>query len=271
MSGMEAVARPGALAAADLAGPARVIDRLLGGKDNYAADRALAAALLAVLPELEAGVRESRAFLGRAVGELAERGIRQFVVIGCGLPGTADVHETAARHAPGVRVVYADDDPLVLAHARALLARDGGVAAVRYDLRERDAPAVALSGGGLVDWSRPVAVLLGSALHFVADADRPHEAVARLREAMAPGSALVIAHLTGDFAQERVVKAARLHNARCTAPLVPRTHDAIASFFGELEMLPPGLAPLLPWRRVTGARRAPGTPVMYAGIGLVPA
>ncbi|MFC5748971.1 SAM-dependent methyltransferase [Actinomadura rugatobispora] len=262
------VVRVGELGPRIVASPARVTDVLLGGKDNYAADRDLAAALLAVLPQLDAGARESRAFLRRTVGTLAERGMRQFLDIGCGLPGAGNVHEAAVRHDPGVRVVYADNDPLVLAHARALLARDGGVAAVQYDLRDPGGPVGPLGGPGLIDWDRPVAVLLGSVLQFLDTADGPYEAVARLREAMAPGSALVISHLTGDFAPDEVAEAARIYAADCTAPLVPRSHAEIAPFFGELEPVAPGLAPLAPWRRNGGRARAPSPAVMYAGVGV---
>jgi hypothetical protein len=269
MNRVAAVARMGEPGPRTVASPARVTDVLLGGKDNYAADRELAAALLAVLPDLEDGARESRAFLRRTVGALAGGGMRQFLDIGCGLPGADNVHETAARHAPGVRVVYADHDPLVLAHARALLARDGGVAAVRYDLRDPGGPVGPLGGPGLIDWDRPVAVLLGSVLHFLTAADRPYEAVARLREAMAPGSALVITHVTGDFAPEGVAEAARIYTAGCSVPLVPRSRAEIAAFFGELEAAAPGLAPLSPWRR-GGRERPPGPALVYAGVGVRP-
>ncbi|MFI0351838.1 SAM-dependent methyltransferase [Actinomadura sp. 9N407] len=249
------------------ASPARVSDYLLGGKDNYAADRDLVDELLRVLPHLDTAAREGRAFLYRAVGTLARRGIRQFLDIGCGLPGGENVHRIASGQDPGCRVVYVDHDPIVLAHARALLAACGDVAAVHADLRDPAGLLAGVDACGLIDRDRPVAVLLTSVLHFLTAADRPYEAVAELRAALAPGSALVISHATADFAPETLAEAARIYSAGCSAPLVLRDRAGIMPFFGDLTPAGPGLAPLSLWRPNGGAW-PPGPSLMYAGIGL---
>ncbi|WP_067467582.1 SAM-dependent methyltransferase [Actinomadura macra] len=250
-----------------IASPARVNDHLLGGKDNYAADRELAGALLAVLPPLRAAVRADRAFVRRAVGVLAGRGIRQFLDIGCGLPTAENVHQTAARHAPGVRVVYVDHDPVVIAHARALLADDGDIGVVRADLRK---PCELLDDAfscGLLDRDEPVGMIVTSALHHLPDADGPHAVAAELRTALTPGGALVLSHLTADFAPVATLEAARLYTAGCTAPLVPRGKEEIAAFFGDLELLLPGLVPTAQWRPDAPFEHV-GRALMYAGLAI---
>ncbi|QXJ26160.1 SAM-dependent methyltransferase [Actinomadura graeca] len=250
-----------------IASPARVNDHLLGGKDNYAADRELAGALLAVLPRLGAAVRADRAFVRRAVGVLAARGIRQFLDVGCGLPTTENVHQTAARHATGARVVYVDNDPVVIAHARARLADDGDIGVVRADLRK---PCELLDDAfscGLLDRDEPVGMIVASSLHHLPDADGPHAVAAELRGALTPGGALVLSHLSADFAPAATLEAARLYTAGCESPLVPRGRDEIAAFFGDLEPLPPGLVPTGRWRPDGPAGRA-GRDLMYAGLAI---
>jgi SAM-dependent methyltransferase len=251
------------------ASPARVTNYLLGGKDNYAVDRDLVEDLLRAVPLLETTAVESRAFLYRTIGTLVRRGVRQFLDIGCGLPGSSNVHQIAAGHDPGCRVVYVDHDPIVLAHARALLAAQGDVAAVHADLRD---PAKLLAGVdacGLIDRDQPVAVLLTSVLHFLTRADRAYEAVAELRAALVPGSALVITHATADFDPEAAAEAARIYRAGCSSPLVPRGRTGILPFFGDFTPADPGLAPLSAWRPKVGTW-PPGPALMYAGLGLLP-
>jgi SAM-dependent methyltransferase len=256
-----------------IASPARVTNCLLGGKDNYAADRDLVEDLLRVVPHLETAARESRAFLHRTVDTLARRGMRQFLDLGCGLPGGANVHQIAAGHDPGARTVYVDHDPIVLAHARALLAAGGGVAAVQADLREPAGLLAGVDACGLIAWDRPVAVLLTSVLHYLTEGDRPYEAVAELRAALGPGSALAISHATADFAPEEAAEAARIYSAGCSSPLVLRTRDEIMPFFGGFTLAGPELAPLSLWHTVCpdgpdGGVWPAGPSLMYAGIGL---
>ncbi|MFC6879009.1 MULTISPECIES: SAM-dependent methyltransferase [Actinomadura] len=261
MNGLQPDTDAGPGCAPDLgpASPARVYDYLLGGKDNYAADRVLVDDLLRLQPHLVDAARENRAFVRRAVRDLAGLGIGQFLDIGCGLPTPRNVHQIAARHAPGARVAYVDNDPIVLAHARALLTHDGGVRVVQADLRKPD-ELLGLARDGL-DLSAPVAVLLASVLHLLADAEDPHGAVAELRGALAPGSALVVSHLATGFSSA----AAALYTERCTAPLVPRERHDIARFFGGLRLADPGLVPTTRWRP-DGPARPDEHALMYAGV-----
>ena len=171
---------------------ARVYDCFLGGKDNFAVDRELAQKILEVLPDTADVCRDNRDFLQRAVRFLAgEAGIRQFLDIGSGLPTMGNVHEVAQEAAPGVRVAYVDYDPVVLSHARALLAKGKDVVVAEGDLRSPEAILADERVRQLIDFSQPVAVLLVAMLHFVTDADRPYDAVRTLVDALAPGSYLV--------------------------------------------------------------------------------
>ncbi|HEX2312647.1 MAG TPA: SAM-dependent methyltransferase, partial [Thermomonospora sp.] len=182
--------------------PARVYDHLLGGKDNYEADRVLAERMLAAQPRLAVAARENRAFVARAVRRLAAAGFDQFLDIGCGLPTHDNVHQIAARRTPGARVLYLDNDPIVLAHGRALLSEGGNVAVAGADLRDPRRLLECVAATRLLDLRRPVAVLMTAVLHFLADADGPFEAVAEIRRALPHGSALVISHLASDVAAE---------------------------------------------------------------------
>ncbi|REE97725.1 SAM-dependent methyltransferase [Thermomonospora umbrina] len=249
-----------------LPSPARVYDHLLGGKDNYEADRALAERMLAVQPRLAHAARENRAFVERAVRRLAEAGHDQFVDIGCGLPTLDNVHQIAARRRPGARVLYLDNDPIVLAHGRALLTEGGDVGVAGADLREPRRILDVMDASRLLDLSRPVVVLMTAVLHFLTDADGPYEAVAEIRRALPAGSALVISHLASDVAAQATAEAARLFGDECPVPLVPRPRDEVAAFFGELTPVSPGLVFTGQWcPSVVG--RSPERTLMYAGIG----
>ena len=195
-----------------IASPARVNNHLLGGKDNYAADRELADALLAVLPRLRAAVHADRAFVHRAVGVLVGRGIRQFLDIGCGLPTSENVHQTAARHTTGARVVYVDHDPVVIAHARALLADDGDIGVVRADLRKPSELLDDAFSQGFLDRDEPVGMIVTSALHHLPDADGPLLALAGFHELGGP---------------EALVRGARIAGHRCP-PSFPGSFDEAA-------------------------------------------
>ncbi|WP_240810283.1 SAM-dependent methyltransferase [Actinomadura sp. WMMA1423] len=242
-------------------GPARVQDYLLGGKDNYAADRDLAQRILRVVPQAAGAARAARSFLGAAMALLAGRGVRQFVDLGCGLPRTDNVHQMAARRTGGTRVVYVDHDPLVIAHARALLIDGGNVAALRADIRDPDAIMGSPEVRRLIDPAEPVALVFSGVLHFVPGAE---EIVAGLAAATAPGSALVVSHATGDFAPEAVAEAARLYREAASLPVRPRGGAEIARLLGPFRPLPPGVTPLVP----VGPGRPPGEPVMYGAVGV---
>ncbi|MFD0905590.1 SAM-dependent methyltransferase [Actinomadura sediminis] len=245
-------------------GLARVQDRLLGGKDNYAADRDLADRLLDALPGAAAAAREGRAFVARAVRTLAARGVRQFLDLGCGLPTGDDLHRLAARHVRGPRVVYVDDDPLVIAHARARLAADG-VAALRADLRDPAAIPASAEVRRLIDPAEPVALVFSSVLHFLPD---PHGPVAALAATAAPGSALVVAHATGDFAPAAMAEAARLYRD-AGVPLHPRGAADVEQLLGPFTPLAPGVAPAAAWRPDRPSVPA-GPPLLYAAVGILP-
>lgn len=255
--------RPSVAAVQAAPSPARVYDHLLGGKDHYENDRALAERMLRLQPRLIQAARQNRRFVARAVRSLARAGYAQFLDIGCGLPTADDVHRIAVRERPGVRMVCVDNDPIVLAHARALLAGERNVAVIGADLR--DPGRLLQRAGALLDLQRPVAVLLTCVLHFVPDADRPHEAVARLRRGLPDDSALVITHLTADADGAATTAAARLFGAECPCPLVPRTREEIAAFFGDLPPVEPGLVFTAQWRPAHPPR-APEHALMYAGV-----
>jgi S-adenosyl methyltransferase len=228
---------------------ARIYDFILGGKDNFDADRAAAAQILAVIPGGSGPARMNRAFLGRVVHFLvAERGIRQFLDLGSGLPTAANVHEIAQAADPDARVVYVDSDPVVVLHAQALLEdRAQGVAAVRGDLRDPAAITGNPAVRELIDFSQPIAVLMFAVLHFVADADNPGALVAGFRDAMAPGSALALSHITAENVDEEAATAGRAVYQSASAPIVPRSRAQIEGFFDGLHLLPPGVTGISHW------------------------
>jgi hypothetical protein len=236
----------------NVAHPARVYDYWLGGKDNFPADRALAELMIQAIPNMRAMAAANRAFLGRAVRYLVEQaGVRQFLDIGTGIPTSPNVHEVAQAVAPDARVVYVDNDPIVLAHARALLtSQDAGETAfVLADLRQPksilDHPTLAAT----LDLSQPVALLLVAVLMYFRDTDSPNpfEMVATLLEPMPSGSYLAVTHPTPDFNAEETAQAvAAAEQAGVT--LVPRSRAEIEGFFSDLEVVDPGVVPVLSWR-----------------------
>ncbi|GAA4099117.1 SAM-dependent methyltransferase [Actinomadura miaoliensis] len=229
--------------------PARMYDYYLGGKDNFEADRKAADEVLRVLPEARLMALENRAFLGRTVRFLAAAGIRQFLDIGTGLPTQGNTNEVAHEVAPDARIVYVDNDPMVLVHARALLAdRDEGpTVVVEGDVRDPDAILGHPDVRAIIDFDQPVAVLLVAILHFVRDSEDPAGIVERFKRAMAPGSHLVISHGTQDFDPERSAEAVRPYDS-ATAPFVTRSGAEIERFFDGLEMVDPGMVRLPLWR-----------------------
>jgi hypothetical protein len=247
---------------------ARIYDYLLGGKDNFAADREAAERLIAVIPDVAAIARDNRSFLGRAVRYLARNeGIRQFLDLGGGLPTAANVHELAQGVAPDVRVVYVDNDPVVASHGRALLAARDSVAMAFADLCEPASVMEHPQVRGLIDWAQPVAVLCTSTLHFVSDDARPHAVIAGYRDRMAPGSHLVITHGTKekDAAAERDAAADVYREASSRLHL--RTLPDVRRLFDGFELVDPGLVWITEWRSEPGTAPVGRPQSMRGGVG----
>jgi hypothetical protein len=248
---------------------ARVYNVWLGGKDGLAADRAAAEQVARRRPQVVAGARANRAFLARVVRYLArQRGISQFVDIGCGLPAPASTHEVAQAAVPKARVVYVDSDPLVLSHARALLASspEGACDYVHADLR--DPEAIVREAARTLDFADPVAVLLLSVLHFIPDSEDPAGIVAALASGLAPGSFIAVSHLTADFAPEQVSSGVAAYNTLVPAGITARSHAGVTALLGRLSLVAPGVVPVAEWRPDTG--RWSGQPAdLYAGLATV--
>jgi hypothetical protein len=246
---------------------ARVWNYWVGGKDHFAADRAAGEQILQAMPTLQAIARLSRQFLADAVHDLAaERGVRQFLDIGTGLPTADNTHEVAQRAAPGARIVYADYDPVVLTHARSLLTStpEGKTDYIQADVRD---PDVILSAARrTLDFSEPVAVILIFVMHFVPDAEHPHDVVRRLMEPLPHGSYLVMAHAASDIAADFMAAGADAYNDRVTAQITPRDRAAVSRFFDGLEMTGPGVVPLAEWSGTSGDQGLQA----YCGVGRKP-
>jgi SAM-dependent methyltransferase len=253
-----------------VAHPARVYDYWLGGKDNFAADREAAERVLAVTPGLRQRVQANRAFLARAVRYLAtEAGIRQFLDIGTGIPSGNNTHEVAQEAAPEARVVYVDNDPIVLVHARALLvsAPEGATQYVEGDLRESG--PILEAAARTIDFDRPVALLLIGILHLIQDSERPYEIVSDLVAALAPGSYLAISHPARDILPGQE-EAQRRYNERVSTPQTLRTEPEVARFFDGLELVPPGVVYVHAWRPDPGDPVPEGGVSAYGGVARKP-
>ena len=235
-----------------VASSARIYDYWLGGKDNYAADREAAEQAIAANPGIVADVRANRAFLARAVRYLAaEHGIRQFLDIGTGLPTASNTHQVAQAAAPESRIVYVDNDPIVLLHARALLTStsEGATAYIDADLRDTD--EIMAAAARTLDFSQPVAVMLLIVLHMIPDDDDPYGIVARLMGPLAPGSHLVISHPANDVRPAAMAEMAKRVNARLgPARGTMRDRAAITRFFDGMELAEPGVVQPQRWRPV---------------------
>ncbi|MDI2127838.1 SAM-dependent methyltransferase [Yinghuangia seranimata] len=228
--------------------PARMYNYYLGGKDNFAADREAAEQVIAAAPSARPSARGNRLFLRRAVRYLARRGVRQFLDVGTGIPTVGNTHEAAQELAPDARVVYADNDPIVLVHARALLrgTPEGRTSYVEADVRKPGTILAHPQVRGVIDFGKPVAVLLVALLHFVRDEEDPAALVAELRDALVPGSYLVLTHTSADFDAERARGGAQIYN-RATAPAVLRERAEILHLFDGFDLVEPGLVPLPEW------------------------
>jgi len=234
---------------------ARIYNYLLGGKDNYASDRAAADAALEVWPGAAAAARAGRAFLGRVVRYLAaEAGIRQFLDIGTGIPTAGNTHEVAQAIAPESRVVYVDYDPVVLAHARALLDSHEAGATEYIEADLRDTGTILTRAAGLLDFSKPVAVSLLAILHVIPDADDPHAIVAKLTDTLAPGSYLALSHWASDLlGQEKQQGIRDSWNGRVQQQMTWRSREQVERFFSGMDLVEPGLVPVEEWRPAPGA------------------
>ncbi len=228
--------------------PARMYDAYLGGKDNYAADREAVRQVLRVAPELRDTARANRAFLQRAVRFLVgEAGIRQILDIGTGIPTAGNVHQVAGEIAPETRVVYVDNDPIVHVHANALLTGRGTTRIVLADLREPEKILRHPKVGELIDFTEPVGLLLVAIVHFLTDEENPARVLAALRDALPPGSYLVLSHATADFRTEAARQAAAVYD-QATSTITLRGHAEIEALFDGWDLVEPGLVQLPLWR-----------------------
>ena len=232
-----------------VAHPARIYDYWLGGKDNFAADREAGELVIAARPGLRESVRANRAFLGRVVQLLAgELGITQFLDIGTGIPSANNTHEVAQRVAPDARIVYTDNDPIVLAHARALLTSNELGATAYLDMDLRDTDKLLARAAETLDFTQPVAVMLLGVLHLISDDEGPWGIVARIVDAVPSGSYLVITHPASDLLPETQGEASRRYNQNVATHQTLRSYDQVARFFDGLEVLEPGLVQWHLWR-----------------------
>jgi O-methyltransferase involved in polyketide biosynthesis len=252
---------------------ARVWNYLLGGKDNYAVDREIADRYQRIFPEIVAIARADRAFLGRAVRHVAGAGIRQFLDIGTGLPTMDNTHEVAQRVAPQSRIVYVDNDPLVLVHAQAIMTStpEGACNYIDADLRE---PGKILQrAAATLDFTRPVAIMLLGILHYIDDFDEARGVVMRLLDAAPPGSYLALTHATLEIGGPPAAQAEaqQVWNEKATETMTPRNRREITRFFDGLELLEPGVVSMSRWRPEATPWGEPREVAGYCGVGRKPA
>jgi hypothetical protein len=256
---IEATADRPAVLDTSAANPARVYDYWLGGKDNFAADRKAAHDAIAANPGILVEVRANRGFLGRAVRLLAaEAGIRQFLDIGAGLPSGDNTHEVAQRIAPDSRVVYVDNDPMVAAHARALLTSSTGGETCCLDADLLDVGELLDQARQKLDFGQPIAVMMLMLLHMIPDSERPHELVSRLMAAVPSGSYLVISHPASDIRAQSMAEMVELLT-QTGPPMAARSHADVSRFFDGLDLVEPGVVALPNWRPDSA-----GVPAEYA-------
>ena len=248
---------------------ARVYDYWLGGRDNFAVDREVGDKVLEIHPETALSVRANRAFLARSVRHLAaEEGIRQFLDVGTGLPSANNTHEVAQAIAPGTRVVYVDNDPIVLAHARALLTSSPEGATGYLDADVNDPDGIVAGAAQLLDFTRPVGVMLVAVLHMLRDEEDPQAIVGRFMAAVPPGSFLVISHLASDVERDTMAEMGRRLNESMTQQFTMRTRAQVTGFFDGLALVEPGVVLTHQWRPVSSDAGNPG--VLWAGVARKP-
>jgi hypothetical protein len=251
---------------------ARVYDYWLGGKDNFAADREAGDEAIRAYPDMYSSVRANRAFLRRAVTYMAaEQGIRQFLDIGTGLPSANNTHEVAQAIAPESRIVYVDNDPIVLAHARALLTSSREGATGYLDADARNPGKILGAAAELLDFRQPVAVLLVAILQLVGDDDDPYGLVSEFMRAVPAGSFLVISHVPSDMQRQAsgVAEAASLLSRLLTQHVTPRSREGVTRFFDGLDLIDPGVVPVQQWRPETD-NDAAARAGMWGAVGRKP-
>jgi hypothetical protein len=254
----------------DVAHIARVYDYWLGGKDNYAADRVAGEAALEAYPDLVSSVRANRAYLARATRYLAgEAGIRQFLDIGTGIPSANNTHEVAQEVAPESRIVYVDNDPIVLAHARALLTSNKVGATDYVDADLRDIDAIVQQATRTLDFSAPVAVMLIAVLHLIGDDEDPHGIVAKLMSAVPPGSYLALSHVASDIEPQKMAAMRERLNHLVAQKGTYRTCGEVTRFFDGLELVEPGVVRIQQWRPGSEIQ-ARSAAAMWGGVGRKP-
>ncbi|MEV4172843.1 SAM-dependent methyltransferase [Nonomuraea sp. NPDC049709] len=249
---------------------ARVYDYWLGGKDNFEADRRVAEQTMAAVPGIRESARNNRAFLGRAVRHLSQLGVRQFLDLGTGIPSQGNTHEVAQAEAPESRVVYVDNDPIVMAHARALLTStpEGRTAYIEADVREPRAILEHPDVLETLDFTQPIALVMVAILMHIPDADDPERLVKAYAQALPSGSYLVLSHLTLDLVSKETADDYLTATRPQAMHRTPRTGEQIARYFDGFELVEPGLVAVSEWR---------DTPLfpdsaawMYAGVGRKP-
>lgn len=249
---------------------ARVYDYWLGGTHNFLADRDAARALIAIGPNARGFARENRAFGRRAVRFLAGAGVRQFLDLGSGIPTQGNVHEIAQQAAPGARVVYGDIDPVAVAHSRAILTGNASTGVIEADVRDPEKILAHPEVQRLIDFTEPVALLLAAVMHFVTDAEDPWQIARTLLDALAPGSYLVLSHVTSEGLPDSMASAFEsAYNRSVAARSALRSRQAIERFFDGLSLVPPGVVYLPEWRPDSPAD-VPACPAQFgalAGVG----
>jgi O-methyltransferase involved in polyketide biosynthesis len=254
-----------------VAHPARVYDYWLGGKDNFEADRIAGEQTIAAYPGIRASARANRAFLARSVRYLvAERGIRQFLDIGTGLPTASNTHEVAQSVAPESRIVYVDNDPLVLSHARALLTSSPEGVTAYLDADLRDTGYILEQAADTLDLSQPVAIMLLAILHYIPDLGEAQRTVAALVSAVAPGSYLAISHAASDISAEEMAEMEKILNEHLAdGRHVGRTREVVARFFDGLDLVDPGVVKVTEWHP-SSELEARGPTTLWGGVARKP-
>jgi len=247
-------------------------DYYLGGKDNFESDRVAAERVLALFPGLRQGVQANRRFLRRVVRFLAaEAGVTQFLDIGVGLPTQGAVHEVAQQVSPDARVVYADYDPVVVAHGHALLEVDDLSVMVRADARRPEELLALPDTRAHLDFAQPIAIILFATLHFVPDEDDPAGITTALKDALAPGSYLAIAHIGAEFFPDKKALARAMHVYESASEQIhPRSRDQILGFFDGWRLIEPGVVPKDDWRPDPAEAAADTPNIQWGAVGIKP-
>ncbi|WP_300602527.1 SAM-dependent methyltransferase [Trebonia sp.] len=253
-----------------VAHPARVYDYWLGGKDNFAADRSAAEAIIAVRPAIVRDIRANRDFMRRAVAYLAAARVRQFLDVGSGIPTKPNLHEVAQDIAPDARPVYADNDPVVLSHSRPLLAStpEGATSYIQADLR--DPGMIRDEAARTLDFAQPTAVILVSVLQLISDEQDPYGIVAQFMTSVAPGSYLVLTHPASDILPELVAESARRYNESVATPVTLRTFGQVSRFFDGLELVEPGIVQCHRWHPRPGVSAGEYEVAGWGAVGRKP-